>query len=53
MAELLRSPDLKGVFATEVDPNDVKGQFDGTVSLQLPLASSLSASQIAANIEGR
>ncbi len=53
VAELLRSPDLKGVFATEVDPNDVKGQFDGTVSLQLPLASSLSASQIAANIEGR
>ncbi len=53
VAELLRSPDLKGAYATDVDPNDVKGQFEGTVSLQLPLASSLSASQVAANIEGR
>ncbi len=53
VAEVLRSPDLKGVYASDIEPNDVKGQFEGTVSLQLPLSSTLSAAQVAANVDGR
>ncbi len=53
VAEVLRSPDLRGAQIPDVDPADVKGQFEGMVLLQLPLASSLAISQVSANVEGR
>ncbi len=53
VAEVLRSPDLRGAYGADVEPNDVKGKFDGTVALQLPLASTLDASQVVANVEAR
>ena len=53
VADVLRSPDIKGAHLSALDPADVKGQFEGMVSLQLPLAATISAAQVATTIEGR
>lgn len=53
VAELLRAPALKDAHKVDVDPANVKGQFDGTVTIGLPLANEIKASQVATQVEGR
>ncbi len=53
VAEFLRAPDLKGILSVDINPQNVKGQFDGTVMIALPLAASLTPSQIRTEVTGK
>jgi Protein of unknown function len=53
VAELLQSPTLKEAQNIDLDPQRVKGQFDGTVLIALPLAQQLSPKDIRAEVNGR
>jgi CheY-like chemotaxis protein len=53
VAELLRSPDLKGLFNFDINPQDVKGQFDANIMIALPLAETLKFSQIKTEVAGK
>jgi hypothetical protein len=53
VAEFLRSPDLKGLFNFDMNPQDVKGQFDANVLLALPLAETLKLAQIKTEVSGK
>jgi hypothetical protein len=53
LAEFLRTPIMRGAFGLDADPANVKGQFDGSVSIALPLSDRLKASDIKSTVEGR
>jgi len=53
VAEILRAPDLRAAHGIDIDPANVKGQFDGAVSLTLPLTDRLTAANVAVLVEGR
>jgi hypothetical protein len=53
VVELLKAPDLKGLFSVELNPQNVKGQFEGSVAIALPLAGSLKPSQIRTEVTGK
>ncbi len=53
VVELLKAPDLKGLFSIELNPQNVKGQFEGSVAIALPLVASLKPNQILAEVTGK
>jgi CheY-like chemotaxis protein len=53
VAEFLRSPDLKGLFNFDINPQDVKGQFDANVLIALPLVETLKLAQIRTEVSGK
>ncbi len=53
VAEFLRSPDLKGLFSFDMNPQDVKGLFDASVLIALPLAETLKLAQIRTEVSGK
>jgi Protein of unknown function len=53
VAELLQSPTLKEAQNIDIDPQRVKGQFDGVVQIALPLAEQLSPKDIRAEVNGK
>ncbi len=53
VAEFLRSPDLKGLFNFDLNPQDVKGQFDANVLIALPLTETLKLAQIRTEVSGK
>jgi hypothetical protein len=53
VAEFLRSPDLKGLFNFDINPQDVKGQFDANVLIALPLTETLKLAQIRTEVSGK
>lgn len=46
MAELLRSPPLRDVFQLDVNPQDIRGQFDGRARVSFQLGKALSAGDV-------
>jgi hypothetical protein len=53
VAELLRAPDLKSTLGVDVDPANVKGQFEGAAAITLPLTRDLKLSDVVTDINGR
>ena len=53
MAEFLRLPTLKGVFALKLDPASVKGQFEGNLAIAFPLTKKLKSQQIDTTLSGK
>jgi hypothetical protein len=53
VAEFLRSPDLRGLFNFDLNPQDVKGQFDANVLIAMPLAATLKLNQIRTEVSGK
>jgi len=53
VAEVLQAPDLKSAHGFDVDPAHLKGQFEGQVSVALPLGADVKARDIVTEVTGR
>jgi hypothetical protein len=53
VADVLRAPDLKSAHGVELDPAALRGQFDGNVSIALPLKDNLKPAEIVTEVSAR
>jgi hypothetical protein len=53
VAELLRLPGIRDLHSLDIDPANIRGQFDGDVAISLPLGTVLTPANVMTEVNGR